>query len=440
MRKPTLLEGPVAGRWTRERMIWTIIITVILTVLTAAIAMNFATPEKKLEHDVAHRYSTEDPQFRREMGVMLGPAIVPGNKVEALQNGDEIFPAMLAAIRAAKKTITFETYIYWSGYVGKEFADALSERAKASVQVDVTIDWAGSISMDKTQLKEMQDAGVRVEQYRPLHWYNIGRLNNRTHRKLLVIDGRIGFTGGVGIGDPWQGHAQDPDHWRDIHFRVEGPVVAQMQSAFNDNWIKTSGEVLNGTDYFPPLERAGDMDAHMFVSSPASGAESMHLMYLLALAAAEHSIDLEAAYFIPDELISKALIAARKRGVKIRVLLPGKNTDSDAARMASKESWGPLLQAGVEIYEYDPTMFHNKMLIVDHLLVSVGSTNFDLRSFQLNDEASLNVYDPTFANAMTEVFEKDLKPTTRYTYETWQRRPWKEKFEEKFLLPIKSQL
>jgi cardiolipin synthase len=440
MRKPVPWRAAVAGRWTRKRMTWTIVVTVILTVLTVAIAMNFATPEKKLEHVIAHRYSVDDPQFRREMGVMLGPAIVPGNKVGALQNGDEIFPAMLAAIRSAKKAITFETYIYWSGHVGQEFADALSERAKAGVRVDVTIDWAGSISMDQKQLAEMQQAGVRVERYRPLHWYTISRLNNRTHRKILVVDGRVGFTGGVGIGDPWQGHAQDPDHWRDIHFRVEGPVVAQMQAAFNDNWIKTSGEVLNGVDYFPPLEPAGDMDAQMFLSSPASGAESMHLMYLLALAAAEHSIDLEAAYFIPDELISKALIAARKRGVKIRVLLPGKNTDSDAARMASKAAWGPLLQAGVEIYEYNPTMFHNKMLIVDHLLVSVGSTNFDLRSFQLNDEASLNVYDPTFAHAMTEVFEKDLEPTTRYTYATWARRGWREKFEEKFIQPIKSQL
>ena len=430
----------MAGRWTRRRMTWTIVTTVILTVFAVAIAMNFATPEKQLERKIEHRYAVADPQFRREMGVMLGPAIVPGNKVEDLENGDEIFPAMLAAIRGAQKTITFETYIYWDGHVGQEFADALSERARAGVAVNVTIDWAGSISMDEKQLKEMQDAGVRVERYRPLHWYNIGRLNNRTHRKLLVIDGKLGFTGGVGIGDPWQGHAQDPDHWRDVHFRVEGPVVAQMQAAFNDNWIKTTGEVLNGVDYFPPLQPAGDMDAHMFISSPASGSESMHLMYLLSIAAAEHSIDLEAAYFIPDELISKALVAARKRGVKVRVLVPGKNTDSDAARMASKAAWGPLLQAGVEIYEYDPTMFHNKMLIVDHLLVSVGSTNFDLRSFQLNDEASLNVYDPTFAAKMTQVFEQDLKPTTRYTYGKWASRPWKEKFAEKFIQPIKSQL
>jgi cardiolipin synthase A/B len=421
-------------------MIWTIVVTVAVTVLTVVVAMNFATPEKQLERKIEHRYDVADPQFRREMGVMLGPAILPGNQVTDLQNGDEIFPAMLGAIHSARKTITFETYIYWSGEVGRKFADALSERARAGVDVNVTIDWAGSVSMDEALLTQMKDAGVHLERYRPLHWYNLGRMNNRTHRKLLVVDGRIGFTGGVGIGDPWQGHAQDPDHWRDMHFRIEGPAVAQMQAAFNDNWIKTSGQVLNGVDFFPPLQPVGRMDANIFVSSPASGSESMHLMYLMALAAAEHSIDLAAAYFIPDELITNALIAARHRGVTIRILMPGKNTDSDAARMASKSAWGPLLLAGVEMYEYEPTMFHNKMLIVDRHLVSVGSTNFDLRSFQLNDEASLNVYDADFAAHMTEVFENDLKPTKQYTYQMWARRPWKEKFAERFIQPLKSQL
>jgi len=182
------------------------------------------------------------------------------------------------------------------------------------------------------------------------------------------------------------------------------------------------------------------MDAQLFISSPAGGSESTHLMFLMTIAAAEHSIDLEAAYFIPDELISSALIEARRRGVRIRVIVPGKNTDSDAARHASKDGWGPLLKSGIEIYEYDPTMFHNKLLIVDRQMVSVGSTNFDLRSFRLNDEASLNVYDAAFAAHMTEVFERDLKPTTRYTYETWEKRPLKEKFMEKVVLPIKSQL
>lgn len=421
-------------------MLTVIVVTAVVTGLLVIIGLNFATPEKQLERKIDHHYAVSDPQFRREMGVLLGPAILPGNTIKDLQNGDEIFPAMLEAIRGARKTISFETYIYWEGDVGKQFADALSERAKAGVQVHVTIDWAGSFSMEEAQLKEMEDAGVQVQRYRPLHWYNLARLNNRTHRKLLIVDGRTAFTGGVGIGDPWRGNAEDPDHWRDMHFRVEGPVVAQFQAAFNDNWIKTTGRVLNGTDNFPALQPVDGMDAHMFISSPNGGSESMHLMYLMAIAAAERSIDLEAAYFIPDQLITNALLEARKRNVRIRVIVPGENTDSDAARHASRRDWGPMLKAGIEISEYEPTMFHNKMLIVDKEVVSVGSTNFDLRSFRLNDEASLNVYDRAFAERMTEIFEQDLGKSKRYTYETWEKRPLKEKFMETFVLPIKSQL
>ena len=404
------------------------------------VAMNFKTPEKKLDRKIEHRYGVADPQFRREMGVLLGPGIIPGNVVTDLENGDEIFPAMLEAIHGATRTITFETYIYWSGDIGAKFADALAERARAGVKVKVMLDWVGSLKMEDTLLRRMQEAGVDIHQYRPLKWYNLGRLNNRTHRKLLVIDGKVGFTGGVGIADQWEGHAQDADHWRDLHFRIEGPVVAQLQAAFNDNWIKTTGVVLNGADYFPPLERMGDMDAHMFVASPAGGSESMHLMYLMAIAAAEQSIDLQASYFVPDELIHKALIAARQRGVNVRILVPGEHIDSDTVRLASKAEWGPLLQAGVEIYEYLPTMMHNKLLIIDKEMVSVGSTNFDVRSFRLNDEASLNVYDHAFAEKMTRVFNDDLKHTKRYTYEVWEKRPLTEKLIERFVLPIKSQL
>ncbi len=424
----------------KKKMFWTIAITALVTVLAVVLAMNFATPEKKLERKIEHRYAISDPQYLREMSVMLGPTIVSGNRVQDLQNGDEIFPAMLKAIRSAKKTITFETYIYWSGDIGKEMAEALAERARAGVKVAVQLDWVGSLKMDGELLKTMTDAGAKVERYRPLHWYNLGRMNNRTHRKLLVVDGRVAFTGGVGVAEQWTGHAQDPDHWRDMHFQVEGPVVAQFQAAFNDNWIKTTGEVLNGDGYFPPSQKAGDMDAHMFISSPAGGSESMHLMYLMGIAAAEQSIDLQASYFVPDELIHKALIAARERGVKVRILVPGEHIDSDTVRLASKAEWGPLLQAGVEIHEYLPTMMHNKLLIVDQLMVSVGSTNFDVRSFRLNDEASLNVYDRAFAQKMTRVFEQDLKQTKRYTYEVWERRPLKEKLIERFVLPIKSQL
>lgn len=421
-------------------MFWTIAITALVTVLAVVLAMNFATPEKKLDRKIEHHYAISDPQYRREMSVMLGPAIVGGNRVLDLQNGDEIFPAMLGAIRAAQKTITFETYIYWSGDIGKELAEALAERAKAGVKVSVLLDWVGSLKMEAELIDLMKDAGAQVERYRPLHWYNLGRMNNRTHRKLLVVDGRIAFTGGVGVAEQWTGNAQDPDHWRDMHFQLEGPAVAQFQAAFNDNWIKATGEVLNGEGYFPPLQRVGDMDAHLFIASPAGGSESMHLMYLMGIAAAEHSIDLQASYFVPDELIHKALIAARQRGVTVRILVPGEHIDSDTVRLASKAEWGPLLQAGVEIYEYLPTMMHNKLLIIDKEMVSVGSTNFDVRSFRLNDEASLNLYDRPFAEKMTRVFEDDLKHTKRYTYEVWEKRPLTEKLIERFVLPIKSQL
>ena len=402
--------------------------------------MLLPSAERSLKYTVDHRYAATDPQFIREMSVLLGPTVLQGNSVTALNNGEEIFPSMLQAIRSARKTISFETYIYWSGEIGNDFADALAERAKAGVAVHMLVDWVGSAKMDDALLQKMKDAGVEIVRYRPLKWYNLGRMNNRTHRKLLVVDGKIGFTGGVGIADNWEGHAQDPEHWRDLHFRIEGPSVAQMQAAFNDNWIKTTGVILNGEDYFPRLESVGSTSAHVFVASPAGGSESMHLMYLMSLAAAERSIDLEAAYFVPDALAIEALIAARKRGVRIRVIVPGKHIDSGVVRIASKSQWGELLQAGVEISEYQPTMFHNKMLIIDSELVSVGSTNFDMRSFQLNDEANLNIYDHAFAQEMTALFDSDLKATQKYTYEIWAARPLREKFMEAVVLPIKGQL
>jgi cardiolipin synthase len=213
-----------------------------------------------------------------------------------------------------------------------------------------------------------------------------------------------------------------------------------MQSAFDDNWVKTSGRVLNGGEYYPEIASAGTMDASMFMSSPSGGSASMHLMYLMTIAATEHSIDLSAAYFVPDDLMIQSLLAARKRGVKVRVLMPGKYTDSNAVRLASKSEWGRLLAADVEMYEYQPTMIHNKMLIADAEMVSVGSTNFDIRSFQLNDEASLNVYDKTFAAYMTSVFDQDLLLAKPYTYAKWKNRSWKERILEKIVQPIKSQL
>ena len=424
----------------RFRTVTVVLLSVAGTAIAIALGMNFAVPEKQLERRVVHRYGAGDPQFRREMSVMLGPAVVGGNQVTDLQNGVEIFPAMLAAVRGARSTISFETYIYWSGDIGQEMAVALAERAGAGVKVSVIIDWAGSVKMDAALLDLMQAAGVRVERYRPLRWYQLGRLNNRTHRKLLVVDGRIAFTGGVGVADHWQGNAEDPDHWRESHFRIEGPVVAQFQAAFNDNWIKTTGEVLNGPEQFPPLASAGSQDAHLFISSPAAGSDSMHLMFLMAIAAAERTIDVTASYFVPDALIDEALLAARGRGVRVRLLVPGPHIDSDVVRLSSRSRWGPLLQRGVEIYEYQPTMLHSKVFIVDGEMVSVGSTNLDIRSFRLNDEASLNVYDRAFAERMTTVFDADLAKSVRYDYARWQRRPWTEKFMETIVQPIRSQL
>ena len=427
-------------RWSRRRMFWTIATTALATFLLVMIALNFTRPEKKLAWRLEHRYAIADPQFRREMSVMLGPSITEGNRVTALQNGDEIFAAMLAAIRGARSTITFETYIYWSGEIGEAFSNALAERARAGIPVNVTVDWVGSAKMERALLTRMEEAGVQIKRYRPLKWYNFRRLNYRTHRKLLVVDGRIGFTGGVGIADVWQGNAEDPNHWRETHFRVEGPVVAQFQAAFNDNWIKTTGELLNGTTYFPTLEPAGAHDAHLFIASPAGGSESMHLMYLLVLAASTRTIDLAASYFVPDELAIEAFVAARQRGVRVRILVPGPWIDSESVRLASKGTWGRLLEAGVEIHVYQPTMLHTKLLVIDNEMVSVGSTNFDPRSFRLNDEANLNVYDREFASAMSAVFEQDLTKAKAYTFEMWKRRPLRERIAEKLLRPIRSQL
>jgi|SRR5665213_133791 len=419
---------------------WIIAAAIIATLVVVILVVNFRTPEKKIQHAVHHLYGLTDPQFEREMSTLLGPAILTDNQITALQNGDEIFPAMLRAIRAARYAINFETYIYWSGRAGEQFAEALIERARAGVKVHLMLDWLGSEKMKSQLVTRMKDAGVEVERYHALHWYSLGKLNNRTHRKVLIVDGKIGFTGGVGIADEWTGHAQDPDHWRDMHFLIEGPVVAQFQSAFLDNWIKTTGRVLNGEMYFPLLAPLGELKMQMFMSSPAGGSESMRLMYLMAITAAVRSIDIEAAYFIPDDLMSRELIKARARGVRIRIVLPDKHIDSETVRIATKRAWGPLLESGVEIHEYEPTMFHCKMLIFDHYMVSVGSTNFDMRSFELNDEASLNVYDAGFAERMTEVFEEDLKASTPYDLQRWRRRPWLEKMAEVILIPLKSQL
>jgi cardiolipin synthase len=412
----------------------------VAAAVVTVLALNLTSGEKKIEKRIAPLYAVGDPQFEHSMGSLLGPSLRDGNLVAAFQNGDEIFPAMLAAIRSAERTITFETYIYWSGEIGKEFADALSERARAGVRVHVLLDWVGTGKMEKGLLEELRAAGVEVEKYHPLRWYNLSRMNNRTHRKILVVDGKVGFTGGVGIADKWQGDAQDEDHWRDSHYRIEGPAVAQMQSAFMDNWTKTQGEVLHGEDYFPLPAPAGPSVAQVFRSSPGEGSESVRLMYLMSIASARKSIRLAASYFVPDDLSVEMLVDARKRGVAVEIIVPGPKIDAEVTRKASRSRWGDLLQAGVEIYEFQPTMFHCKVMVVDDLWVSVGSTNFDNRSFRLNDEANLNILDGSFAREQSRVFAEDKKKTAAVTYEMWKKRPWTEKLAEHAAGLLRSQL
>ncbi len=421
-------------------LVLAICVTFFLTLIGTLIAVNFTSGEKDVSHEIPRLYSTEDPQFRRALGSLLRPPLVGGNRAQELLNGDQIFPAMLAAIEGAKQTITFETYIYWSGEIGNKFAATLSQRAKAGVKVHVLLDWLGSAKIDESILDEMRTAGVEIRKFHKPDWYNLGRLNNRTHRKLLVVDGKTGFTGGVGIAPKWTGNGQDAEHWRDSHFRIEGPVVAQMQAVFMENWLKVTGKVMHGENYFPALEPTGTINAQVFSSSPTGGSESMQLMYQLSITAAKTSIDLSSAYFVPDDMTIEVLANALKRGVKIRIITPGDIIDTDTVRAASRGTWGLLLEAGAEIYEYQPTMYHCKVMIVDNLLVSVGSTNFDNRSFRLNDEANLNIYDTEFAKRQTIIFENDLKNARQVTFQSWAGRPWREKLMEQMALLLSSQL
>jgi cardiolipin synthase len=353
---------------------------------------------------------------------------------------------MLRAIRGARRTIDFETYIYWNGKIGREFAEALAERARAGVAVHVILDWQGSQKMDLASRRILDEAGVEIEKYNPLawykpdFWYSPARINNRTHRKLLIVDGKIGFTGGVGIADEWDGNAQDPKHWRDNHYRIEGPVVAELQSAFMDNWLRTKGSVLHGNNYFPPLPNEGPYKAQTFKSSAKGGSENARLMFLMSIAAASKTIRMANAYFVPDKIAVDTLLDAARRGVKIEIIVPGPHIDQQWVRNASRDKWPDLVKAGIRIYEYQPTMFHCKYLIVDNVWVSVGSSNFDARSFRLNAEANLNVLDSSFAAEQTRVFDQDKARSKEITLASLKREPIWDKILNKAVKPLEPEL
>lgn len=416
-----------------------VVAAVAATLFAVVVVQNASSREKKLDYNI-EPFTVDQPVFERCMSHLLGPPLVQGNRITCLLNGDQIFPAMLDALRSAKHTINFETFIYWSGAIGKEFGDVLAERARAGVRVHVLLDWIGSKKLNAEVLTAMEDAGVEVEMYRPLRWYNVTRLNSRTHRKILVVDGCVGFIGGVGIADQWSGHAESPEHWRDSHFKVEGPAVAHLQAAFLDNWTKTRAEVLNDEQHFPPLAPVGDVYAQVFKSSPREGSGSARLMFVLSIAAARERILIANSYFVPDDYCRDALIKAQQRGVRVEIIVPGRHVDTAVTRRASRSRWGPLLEAGVAIYEYQPTMYHCKVMIVDGSWVTVGSMNFDNRSFRLNDEANLNALDHHFAEQQAEIFERDKQCSRQISFEEWRRRPFHERILEVFAGVFRSQL
>jgi cardiolipin synthase len=403
------------------------------------LALSLLPEPRELREPLPHHLASSDHQLKASMGALFGSNYIAGNKVDALVNGIQIFPAMLRAIREARQTISFETYIYWRGAIAEEFADALSAKARDGVSVKVLLDWVGSLPMDEGLVKRMQAAGVEVVRFRPVTWYTIDRVNNRTHRKLLVIDGRIGFTGGVGIADEWNGAARSPSEWRDNHYRVEGPAVAEFQAAFAEHWIEATGELLLGDRFFPTIDPVGERDAQVVVSSTHQR-NVMHLMLMTALAAAQKNIRIATPYFVPDELTRQQLLEARQRGVDIQIIVPGEQIDARIVKKASRHLWGDLLQAGIKISEYQPTFFHCKLIIVDDIWTSVGSTNIDDRALRLNDEANINLFDRDFARAQTDLFDKDAAASKPYSFSDWQRRSAHEKFADWLASLARSQI
>jgi cardiolipin synthase len=417
-----------------------VLTTLFVTAFVLWIGANLATTEKRLLYRPRRLYTSGDADFRRALGILLGPPLVAGNHITPLVNGPQIYAAMLNAIRTAQTNITFETFVFRDD-IGATFVNELSAAARRGVQVHMLLDWLGSRTMDSGLLAAARTSGCDLQIYHPPSWYHLGRLNNRTHRKIMVVDGKVGFTGGVGMGVEWREGLNGLPPWRETHFKAEGPVVAQMQAVFIDNWIKTTGRVLHGAEYFPKLSATcGDMEAQMFGSSPVGGSESMHLMVLLALTAAKTSIDIQNAYFVPDRLTVEALCSAARRGVRIRIIVPGRHTDARVGRWAAQGLYGALLAAGIQIYEYQPTMMHCKVLVIDGVWSSVGSANFDDRSFRLNDEANLNVFSTDLAREQIRLIDADIQNSRTMVLNKWRHRKFGRRINERLALLLRSQL
>ncbi len=393
-----------------------------------------------MRYHMKHQFGVRDMAFLQTMHALTGAPMSTGNRVEILKNGVEIFPSMLAAIRAARKTINLEFYIYWDGEIGRHFAEALAERSRAGVAVKVILDAVGSAPMSRTLVDFMQRNGVDVEWYHPLRWYTLSRFNHRTHRKLLVVDGEAGFSGGVGIADEWLGDADTKNHWRETVARVEGPVVTQMQFAFMDNWVKSRGELLTGLDYFPAVGPRGTQLAQVIKSSPSEGSSTVKLLYIVSMVSARQRIWISNAYFVPDKDTIRALESAVRRGVDVRVIVPGELVDVPIVRQASRLHYGDLLDRGIRLFEYQPTMMHAKTMVVDGIWSTIGSSNFDDRSFRLNDEVNVNIFDEAIAARMEAMFEEDLARSEEIKIRPWMKRPRFSRVREWIAGVIKPQL
>lgn len=431
-------DGPRIPLW--RRLAWP-------AAIGAAFLARYATESLRHRRDGRVGYVVKDPappsseDFRWAAEALTGHATISGNKVDVLVNGDEIFPAVLEAVKGARETLNIETYVYWQGTIASDLADAVCERARDGVECRVLLDAVGSAKMDPGQIKAMREAGAKVVRFRPPLPHLIRRADNRSHRRAIIVDGRVGFTGGVGIAAEWEGNADGPDHWRDTHFRVEGPIVHALQGAFGEHWVEATGEALVGEHFLPRTEPFEDGVPMQLVRSGARvGDTNIETLYFLAIASAEESIELTAAYFAPRPPFVEALCNAAERGVSVRVLVPGPHTDKQFVRIAGRAVYEELLGCGVEIFEYQPTMLHAKSMVVDGCWASVGTANFDNRSFQLNDELTLCVFDEKVASYMSDVFARDIEQAERVDPERFADRKLGHKLREALTVPLRREL
>ncbi|MGI8686394.1 MAG: phospholipase D-like domain-containing protein [Acidimicrobiales bacterium] len=360
---------------------------------------------------------------------MTGAPVHPGNRVEIMRNGATL-EAMLDAIRSATHTIDLSSYIYWPGSVAEEFCDALTERARSGVEVNVMLDGYGSAKLDRRHVQRLREAGIHLSIFRPVRWHTLKKLNNRMHRRILIVDGALGFAGGVGIADVWTGDAQDPDHWRETHLRVEGPAVLDLVGAFAETWTEATGDLLAGirTAEIPALQ--GGVDAQVTRSTPTAGQTAATALFYSTIAGARSRLWVTTAYFAPDRAFEDALCASAKRGVDVRILVNGRHVDKEVARQAGRRSYASLLTAGARIFEYDQTMLHAKVLLADDNWANVGSGNFDSRSLDLDLEVNVAVTDADLISELERHFLEDVGVSREIDLASWNNRRWRQKAAE----------